>query len=73
MTPISNARTVDVHIRAPAQAINVGGRPDLIRTVRGAGYALDDRFAKVSRKAAARTCRHRGGAQAPLFLRSAFC
>jgi two-component system, OmpR family, phosphate regulon response regulator PhoB len=34
-------RTVDVHIRRLRQAVNVGGRPDLIRTVRAAGYALD--------------------------------
>jgi two-component system phosphate regulon response regulator PhoB len=35
-------RTVDVHIRRLRQAINVEGRPELIRTVRSAGYALDD-------------------------------
>lgn len=35
------ARTVDVHIRRLRKAINVGGLPDLIRTVRSAGYALD--------------------------------
>ncbi len=35
------ARTVDVHIRRLRKAINVGDRPDLIRTVRSAGYALD--------------------------------
>jgi len=34
-------RTVDVHIRRLRKAINVGGRPDIIRTVRSAGYALD--------------------------------
>jgi two-component system phosphate regulon response regulator PhoB len=34
-------RTVDVHIRRLRVAINVGGKPDLIRTVRSAGYALD--------------------------------
>jgi len=34
-------RTVDVHIRRLRQAINSGGRPDIIRTVRSAGYALD--------------------------------
>jgi len=34
-------RTVDVHIRRLRKAINAGGRPDLIRTVRAAGYALD--------------------------------
>jgi two-component system phosphate regulon response regulator PhoB len=35
-------RTVDVHIRRLRQAINLEGRPELIRTVRSAGYALDD-------------------------------
>ena len=34
-------RTVDVHIRRLRKALNEGGRPDLIRTVRSAGYALD--------------------------------
>jgi two-component system phosphate regulon response regulator PhoB len=34
-------RTVDVHIRRLRKALNDGGRPDLIRTVRAAGYALD--------------------------------
>jgi two-component system phosphate regulon response regulator PhoB len=34
-------RTVDVHIRRLRKAINAGGQPDLIRTVRSAGYALD--------------------------------
>ena len=34
-------RTVDVHIRRLRKAINNGGLPDLIRTVRSAGYALD--------------------------------
>ena len=33
-------RTVDVHIRRLRQALNDGG-PDLIRTVRSAGYSLD--------------------------------
>jgi two-component system, OmpR family, phosphate regulon response regulator PhoB len=35
------ARTVDVHIRRLRKAINTGDRPDVIRTVRSAGYALD--------------------------------
>ncbi|WP_294289676.1 phosphate regulon transcriptional regulator PhoB [uncultured Sphingomonas sp.] len=35
------ARTVDVHIRRLRKAINVGEKPDIIRTVRSAGYALD--------------------------------
>jgi len=34
-------RTVDVHIRRLRKAINGDGQPDLIRTVRSAGYALD--------------------------------
>ena len=34
-------RTVDVHIRRLRKAVNAGGRADLIRTVRSAGYALD--------------------------------
>ena len=35
------ARTVDVHIRRLRVAINGGGRADIVRTVRSAGYALD--------------------------------
>ena len=35
------SRTVDVHIRRLRKAINEGGRSDIIRTVRSAGYALD--------------------------------
>jgi two-component system phosphate regulon response regulator PhoB len=34
-------RTVDVQVRRIRSALNAGGRPDLIRTVRGAGYSLD--------------------------------
>ena len=34
-------RTVDVHIRRLRKAINGPGEPDVIRTVRSAGYALD--------------------------------
>ena len=34
-------RTVDVHIRRLRKAVNLPGLPDLIRTVRSAGYALD--------------------------------
>lgn len=34
-------RTVDVHIRRLRKALNDGDKPDLIRTVRAAGYALD--------------------------------
>jgi two-component system phosphate regulon response regulator PhoB len=36
-------RTVDVHIRRLRKALNAGGRPDPIRTVRSEGYALDPR------------------------------
>jgi two-component system phosphate regulon response regulator PhoB len=34
-------RTVDVHIRRLRKAMNWPGAPDLIRTVRSAGYALE--------------------------------
>jgi two-component system phosphate regulon response regulator PhoB len=34
-------RTVDVHVRRLRKALNEGGRQDIIRTVRSAGYALD--------------------------------
>ncbi len=34
-------RTVDVHIRRLRKALNADGKPDLIRTVRSEGYALD--------------------------------
>ena len=36
-----DARTVDVHVRRLRKALNDGGRRDLIRTVRSAGYSLD--------------------------------
>ena len=36
-----DARTVDVHVRRLRQAINGEDSPDLIRTVRSAGYSLD--------------------------------
>jgi two-component system, OmpR family, phosphate regulon response regulator PhoB len=35
------ARTVDVHIRRLRKALNADGGGDLVRTVRSAGYALD--------------------------------
>jgi two-component system phosphate regulon response regulator PhoB len=38
-------RTVDVHVGRLRKAINRGREPDPIRTVRGAGYAFDERFA----------------------------
>ena len=42
-------RTVDVHVGRLRKALNRGhGAADPIRTVRGAGYSLDDRFGKVS-------------------------
>ena len=34
-------RTVDVHIRRLRKALNEGGKTDIIRTVRSAGYSLD--------------------------------
>jgi two-component system phosphate regulon response regulator PhoB len=39
--PDIDARTVDVHVRRLRKALNAPGMPDLIRTVRSAGYALD--------------------------------
>jgi len=36
-----DARTVDVHVRRLRKALNQHGAPDMIRTVRSAGYALD--------------------------------
>ncbi|WDR02295.1 phosphate regulon transcriptional regulator PhoB [Devosia algicola] len=41
-------RTVDVHVGRLRKAINRGRAPDPIRTVRGAGYAFDERFEKAS-------------------------
>ncbi|MBL6931565.1 MAG: phosphate regulon transcriptional regulator PhoB [Rhodospirillales bacterium] len=35
-------RTVDVHVRRLRKALNEGGQVDVIRTVRGEGYAIDD-------------------------------
>src|SRR6266850_1086653 len=39
-------RTVDVHVGRLRKALNRGREADPIRTVRGSGYALDDRFGK---------------------------
>jgi two-component system phosphate regulon response regulator PhoB len=39
-------RTVDVHVGRLRKALNRGEEADPIRTVRGSGYALDDRFGK---------------------------
>ena len=36
------SRTVDVHIRRLRKALNIKGLKDIIRTVRGAGYAIDE-------------------------------
>jgi len=36
------SRTVDVHIRRLRKALNIQGFKDIIRTVRGAGYAIDE-------------------------------
>jgi two-component system phosphate regulon response regulator PhoB len=38
------ARTVDVHVGRLRKALNIDGVRDPIRTVRSAGYALDDAF-----------------------------
>ncbi len=35
------SRTVDVHIRRLCKAVNVRESPDIVRTVRSTGYALD--------------------------------
>jgi len=40
-------RTVDVHVGRLRKALNRGYANDPIRTVRGSGYALDDKFAKA--------------------------
>src|SRR5213592_1195737 len=40
-------RTVDVHVGRLRKALNFGQASDPIRTVRGAGYALNDRFGKT--------------------------
>jgi two-component system phosphate regulon response regulator PhoB len=39
-------RTVDVHVGRLRKALNRGHSDDPIRTVRGSGYALDDRFGR---------------------------
>jgi two-component system, OmpR family, phosphate regulon response regulator PhoB len=41
-------RTVDVHVGRLRKSLNRGHDSDPIRTVRGAGYALDDRFGKTA-------------------------
>jgi two-component system phosphate regulon response regulator PhoB len=34
-------RTVDVHVGRLRKALNLSNMPDVIRTVRGAGYAME--------------------------------
>ena len=41
-------RTVDVHVGRLRKALNRGRETDPIRTVRGSGYSIDDRFGKAS-------------------------
>ncbi len=41
-------RTVDVHVGRLRKALNRGRAEDPIRTVRGVGYSLDERFARRS-------------------------
>jgi two-component system phosphate regulon response regulator PhoB len=41
-------RTVDVHIGRLRKALSRGEEPDPIRTVRGAGYSFNERFAEAS-------------------------
>jgi two-component system phosphate regulon response regulator PhoB len=41
-------RTVDVHVGRLRRALNRGRAADPIRTVRGAGYAFDERFGKTA-------------------------
>lgn len=41
-------RTVDVHVGRLRKALSRGREPDPIRTVRGAGYAFNERFAEAS-------------------------
>src|SRR5918998_5414973 len=45
-------RTVDATVRRLRRALNAGGEPDLLRTVRAAGYALDHKEALLSSYAA---------------------
>jgi two-component system phosphate regulon response regulator PhoB len=39
-------RTVDVHVGRLRKAVNNGRMPDVIRTIRGSGYAFDETFAR---------------------------
>jgi two-component system, OmpR family, phosphate regulon response regulator PhoB len=40
-------RTVDATIRRLRRALNAGGEPDLLRTVRAEGYSLDHKYASL--------------------------
>src|SRR6185312_10130830 len=40
-------RTVDVHVGRLRRSLNRGRAPDPIRTVRGTGYAFDERFGRA--------------------------
>jgi two-component system phosphate regulon response regulator PhoB len=42
------ARTVDVHVGRLRKALNIDGVGDPVRTVRSAGYALEDGVAAAS-------------------------
>lgn len=48
-------RTVDVHVGRLRKALNRGRMADPIRTVRGAGYAFNERFDRLQEKAAGKT------------------
>jgi two-component system phosphate regulon response regulator PhoB len=49
LPPILMLRSdVDVHVGCLCKALNRGQDTDPIRTVRGAGYALADRFGKTA-------------------------
>jgi two-component system, OmpR family, phosphate regulon response regulator PhoB len=41
-------RTVDVHVGRLRKALNRGRLPDPIRTVRGSGYAFNDRYGRTA-------------------------
>lgn len=56
------ARTVDVHIGRLRKALNADGEQDPIRTVRSAGYALDDSYTQ-RRKSGAQTKPQESGQQ----------
>ncbi|WP_370194800.1 phosphate regulon transcriptional regulator PhoB [Aurantimonas coralicida] len=55
-------RTVDVHVGRLRKAINRGRERDPIRTVRGAGYALDEQFSAARSPAAPARTRLSAGA-----------